>query len=54
MVQLSAVTESFAHRGLAQALPVVTQSTTSRVLVSNDAVRVVQFTFDTPQLLTEV
>ncbi|MGL5405468.1 MAG: cupin domain-containing protein [Propionibacteriaceae bacterium] len=44
---------SSAHLGMAQALPVITDSTTSRVLVDAGPVRTVQFTFDTGQLLTE-
>lgn len=53
MARLSPVSESSAHLGLAAALPVVPESTTSRVLVTNDALRVVQFTFDAGELLTE-
>lgn len=53
MVQLSDVAQSSAHVELGTALPVVAESTTSRVVVSNDLLRVVQFTFDTGQLLTE-
>lgn len=39
--------------GLAAALPVTTAATTSRSLVDNDRVRVVAFTFDTGEQLTE-
>jgi quercetin dioxygenase-like cupin family protein len=38
---------------LAKALPVTASSTTSRSLVDNDRVRVVAFTFDTGEELTE-
>ncbi|NLA28064.1 MAG: cupin domain-containing protein [Propionibacterium sp.] len=34
-------------------LPVINESTTSRVILSNPLLRVVDFTFDTGQLLTE-
>ena len=44
---------SSAHLDLAHALPVVQESTTSRVLVDNPLLRVVQFTFDAGELLTE-
>ena len=53
MATRTPVSESSAHVGLAEALPVVAESTTSRVLVDNDVMRIVQFTFDTGQLLTE-
>lgn len=53
MVQLSDVAESSVHLDLATALPVVGESTTSRVLLYNELLRVVQFTFDSGQLLTE-
>ena len=53
MAKLSPVTESSAHVRLTESLPVVTESTTSRVLVTNDLMRVVQFTFDAGELLTE-
>jgi quercetin dioxygenase-like cupin family protein len=39
--------------GLAEALPVAAAATTSRTLVDNDRVRVVAFTFDTGEQLTE-
>lgn len=39
--------------GVAEELPVVSDATTSRAVVDNDAVRVVLFTFDTGQQLTE-
>lgn len=47
------LSESSAHLGMAEALPILTESTTSRVLHSNEALRTVQFTFDAGQLLTE-
>lgn len=47
------VDESTAFTGVAGAMPVVEASTTSRVLVDNDAVRVVMFTFDAGEELTE-
>ncbi|MEI2776344.1 MAG: cupin domain-containing protein [Tetrasphaera sp.] len=53
MPKLSQLSESSAHLDLAQSLPVVAESTTSRVLVTNDLLRVVQFTFDAGELLTE-
>jgi quercetin dioxygenase-like cupin family protein len=39
--------------GTVEALPVTEAATTSRVLVDNDAVRVVGFSFDTGEQLTE-
>lgn len=53
MAKSSPVSESSAHLGLLDALPVVSESTTSRVLVNNDVMRVVQFTFDAGEMLTE-
>jgi quercetin dioxygenase-like cupin family protein len=53
MATLTPITESTAHLDLATALPVVRESTTSRVLVNNDLMRVVQFTFDAGEMLTE-
>ena len=47
------VEQSSAHLTLAEELPVVAGSTTSRVLVTNDVLRIVQFTFDAGELLTE-
>ena len=38
---------------LVDALPVVAESTTSRVLVGNDVMRIVQFTVDAGEMLTE-
>jgi quercetin dioxygenase-like cupin family protein len=45
--------ESLVVTGLAEALPVAEAATTSRSLVDNDRVRVVAFTFDTGEQLTE-
>lgn len=53
MAKASPVSESSVHLRLAQALPVVAESTTSRVLVTNDVMRIVQFTFDAGEMLTE-
>lgn len=46
MAKHSPVSERSAHMDLTDALPVVPESTTSRVLVNNDVMRIVQFTFD--------
>lgn len=53
MAKTTPVGESSAHLGLGEALPVIDGSTTSRVLVTNDLLRVVQFTFDAGEMLTE-
>lgn len=53
MAKPSPVSESSAHLDLTDALPVVSESTTSRVLVTNDVMRIVQFTFDAGEMLTE-
>lgn len=53
MAKHSPVSESSAHLDLTDALPVVPESTTSRVLVNNDVMRIVQFTFDAGEMLTE-
>ena len=53
MAKPSPVSESSAHVDLLSALPVVPESTTSRVLVTNDVMRIVQFTFDAGEMLTE-
>jgi quercetin dioxygenase-like cupin family protein len=45
--------QSLVVSGLAEALPVTSSATTSRSLVDNDRVRVVAFTFDTGEQLTE-
>lgn len=49
----TAVTESLFRLGLTQDLPVSQEATTSRVVVNNDLLRTVIFTFDAGQLLTE-
>lgn len=49
----TAVTESAAHTGLLDALPVTTESITSRVVVNNPLMRVVYFAFDTGEQLTD-
>lgn len=46
------VDESQMITGIFDELPVVTESTTSRVVVNNPLLRVVYFSFDTGQLLT--
>ena len=53
MATQTPLSESSAHLGLAAALPVVPGSTTSRVLVTNEVLRIVQFTFDAGEMLTE-
>lgn len=45
--------ESLVVTGLATALPINEAATTSRSLVDNDRVRVVAFTFDTGEQLTD-
>ncbi|WP_128773809.1 cupin domain-containing protein [Actinomyces oricola] len=47
------VTESLFRLGLNEALPVSEEATTSRVVVNNEVLRTVVFTFDAGQLLTE-
>ena len=47
------VTESLFQLGLNDALPISKEATTSRVVVNNDILRTVVFTFDTGQVLTE-
>ncbi|WP_172120986.1 cupin domain-containing protein [Actinomyces faecalis] len=47
------VSQSLFALGLSQALPVSEEATTSRVVVNNDFLRTVIFTFDAGQLLTE-
>ncbi|GGO98469.1 cupin domain-containing protein [Actinomyces gaoshouyii] len=47
------ITESLFRLGLNEALPVSEEATTSRVVVNNDVLRTVIFTFDAGQLLTE-
>lgn len=50
---MTPVTESLFCLGLNEALPVSEEATTSRVVVNNDVLRTVIFTFDAGQLLTE-
>lgn len=52
MPKQTQINESSAHLDLANKLPVVESSTTSRVLVTNPLMRIVQFTFDAGELLT--
>ena len=47
------VNESLFRRGLNDALPISEEATTSRVVVNNDVLRTVIFTFDAGQMLTE-
>ncbi|WP_139738838.1 cupin domain-containing protein [Actinomyces wuliandei] len=47
------VSESLFCLGLSEALPISEEATTSRVVVNNDVLRTVIFTFDAGQLLTE-
>ena len=49
----TASTESLFRLGLNDALPISEEATTSRVVVNNDILRTVVFTFDAGQLLTE-
>jgi hypothetical protein len=53
MEKPSPVSESSAHLDLTDALPVLAESTTSRVLVTDDVMRIVQFTFDAGEMLTD-
>ena len=46
-------TESLFRLGLNATLPVSEEATTSRVVVNNDILRTVVFTFDAGQVLTE-
>ena len=46
-------TESLFRLGLNAALPISEEATTSRVVVNNDILRTVVFTFDAGQVLTE-
>ena len=52
-MSVTAVTESLFCLGLNEALPVSEEATTSRVVVNNDVLRTVIFTFDAGQVLTE-
>ncbi|WP_291455434.1 cupin domain-containing protein [Actinomyces sp. oral taxon 448] len=47
------VNESLFRLGLNDALPISEETTTSRVVVNNDVLRTVIFTFDAGQMLTE-
>ena len=47
------VSESLFRLGLNEALPISEEATTSRVVVNNDVLRTVIFTFDAGQMLTE-
>lgn len=47
------VSESLFRLGLNEALPISDEATTSRVVVNNDVLRTVIFTFDAGQQLTE-
>lgn len=49
----TSITESAVVLGINADLPVVRESTTSRVILNNPLIRVVDFTFDAGQLLTE-
>ncbi len=53
MARLSPIDVSSFHTGLAQDLPISPDATTSRVLVTNTALRVVLFAMDAGQELTE-
>ncbi|KAA0233134.1 MAG: hypothetical protein JJLCMIEE_02724 [Acidimicrobiales bacterium] len=53
MTSPSSTDDSSFHTGLLDALPVSHDATTSRVLVNNDAMRVVMFAMDAGQELTE-
>ena len=53
MAQQTPVTQAGVFTNLASELPVVPKSTTSRVVLDNDLIRVVEFTFDAGELLTE-
>lgn len=47
------ITESVSIRNVLTDLPITKEATTSRVLVNNPLLRVVDFAFDEGQLLTE-
>ena len=49
----TAVSESLFRLGLNEVLPISEEATTSRVVVNNDVLRTVIFTFDAGQMLTE-
>lgn len=46
-------TQSHAYTGLVEELPIIKAATTSRVVINNDILRFVLFSFDAGQLLTE-
>ena len=50
---LSLSIASQVHTGLLEDLPIIREATTSRVVVNNDVLRFVLFSFDAGQLLTE-
>ena len=52
-MSVTAATESLFCLGLNEALPISDEATTSRVVVNNDVLRTVIFTFDAGQQLTE-
>lgn len=52
MTKQTSARESGIYTNIAQDLPVITGSTTSRVICTNEWLRVVQFTFDAGELLT--
>jgi len=53
MAKRTPVAEPSFHGNIAAEVPVVTESTTSRVVLDNRLLRVVEFTFDAGELLTE-
>ena len=53
MSRSTSIATSIAHTGLLAGLPVTPQSTTSRVVVDNPALRVVAFAFDEGEMLTD-
>ena len=53
MVQHTPLTQSLTRTGVIAELPVTSESTTSRVLVDNPLLRVVYFSLDAGQALTE-
>lgn len=53
MARTTDLSASLTFTGLLDSLPVTPESTTSRVVVNNQAVRVVVFAFDEGELLTE-
>lgn len=46
-------TENVVNTGVVDELPIVPESTTSRILVKNDLLQVTQFTFGAGQMLSE-